>query len=128
MKIARTFLILLVLVAVAALATTVLVEKVPVAKIGVKQVLWGGAGVVPRDYPTGLHLGITGVHDWHFLDARTHFLTFGSEGVGRAPERSRSSAEQSFPSLELRTEDNNMLQIDVTVPATGARLIEGSRR
>jgi regulator of protease activity HflC (stomatin/prohibitin superfamily) len=116
MKAARIFLILVVIVIVAALASSLVIETVPVAMIGVKQVLWGGKGVIEKDYPTGFHVGITGVHTWHFLDARTHFLTFGSEGSGAKPgEGIHTSAGQIHPSLELRTKDNNMLNIDVTV-------------
>jgi regulator of protease activity HflC (stomatin/prohibitin superfamily) len=116
MKAARIFLALVLLVIVGALSSMLLVETVPVSMIGVKQVLWGGTGVVEKDYPTGFHVGITGVHTWHFLDARTHFLTFGSEGAGlKQDEGLRTSAGQIHPSLELRTKDNNMLKIDVTV-------------
>ena len=116
MKAARIFLALVLLVIVGALASTLLLETVPVSMIGVKQVLWGGKGVVEKDYPTGFHVGITGLHTWHFLDARTHFLTFGSEGAGaKQDEGIRTSAGQIHPSLELRTKDNNMLKIDVTV-------------
>ncbi len=114
MRAARIFLALFLLVIVGSVASMAFIETVPVTKIGVKQVLWGGKGVVERDYPTGFHVGIIGLHRWHFLDVRTHFLTFGSE-VGAKQGEARSSAGQAFPSLELRTKDNNMLNIDVTV-------------
>lgn len=116
MRIARVFLAFVFLAILAAFASSLFIKKVPIAKIGVKQVLWGGAGVVAEDYATGFHVGITGLHRWYFLDARMHFLTFGSEGAGsRSNEAARASAEQLYPSLELRTKDNNMLKIDLTV-------------
>ena len=114
MKAARIFLGLAIVVIVVSFASTIFIETVPVSKIGIKRVLWGGKGVVAKDYPTGFHVGITGMHDWDFLDARTHFLTFGTE-IGADRQRGGTAAGQEFPSLELRTKDNNMLKIDVTV-------------
>ena len=85
-----------------------IVEKVPPATIGVKQDLWGESGVVSKDYYTGFHLGITGVHKWHFLDRRSHFLTFSQDGI-------RTSSGQDEDALEVRTKDNNPASYDLTV-------------
>ncbi len=108
MNIARVFLSVVFLVALAAVAVGMLFERVPPAAYGVKQNLWGG-GVVEQDYTIGYHLGITGFHKWHLLDRRTHFLTFGGN-----PDRS-GGAGRSRPPLELRTKDNNIASYDVTV-------------
>ena len=115
MKAPRVFLGIVLFAVVAWVAVTMCLETVPIARVGVKQVLWGGTGVVQEDYATGFHVGITGLHKWHFLDARTHFLTFGSEGANTHNQVASASPAQLYPSLELRTKDNNMLDIDATV-------------
>jgi len=51
-------------------------ERVPPMDIGVRQAMWGGSGLAEEDFTTGTYLGITGVHKWHFLPLRTHFLHF----------------------------------------------------
>jgi regulator of protease activity HflC (stomatin/prohibitin superfamily) len=108
MKTSRFFLASVLLLLVVIVGLRMFIETVPVAKIGVKQRLWGGTGVVQENFDMGFHLGITGFHKWYFLDARTHFLTFGSEG----PE---SSSGEIYPPLEVRTEDNNIINLDMTV-------------
>ena len=123
---ARFFLLSVFIALFLAVCARLLIETVPVAKIGVKQRLWGGTGVVQRDYETGFHLGITGIHKWYFLDARTHFLTFGAEG-------SKSSSGQFYPPLELRTEDNNIIQLDLTVtyriiPGEAYKMVEEAQQ
>ena len=105
MKIFVSLLSFLIFVAV---VSALLFERVPPATIGVKQNLWGG-GVVESDHTTGYHLGITGYHKWHFLDRRTHFLTFANNN-GKA-----SGMGRTMPALELRTKDNNIASYDVTV-------------
>ncbi|MDA1260547.1 MAG: SPFH domain-containing protein [Planctomycetota bacterium] len=84
-------------------------ENVPPAHIGVKQNLWSGKGVVEADYGLGLHLGVTGVHRWYFLPARTHFINFTSE---RGP---RDDVVQETDPLEIRTTDGNIVRVDLTV-------------
>ncbi len=110
---------------------TVLFERVPVRTYGVKQLIWA-RGIVPEDYPAGYHLGITGIHKWHLLDASTHFLEFveaderpGIQGRARSfgifpksgggPELS-TPAHHRFPALEIRNRDGNIVTIDVSVP------------
>lgn len=82
-------------------------ERVTPSFIGVKQNQWGG-GVVEKDYNTGYHLGVTGVHKWYLLDRKTHFLTF-------ANTKSTQYLSQERPSLEIRTRDGNTASIDVTL-------------
>ena len=101
-----------------------LTEKVPPATIGVKQYMWGG-GIVGQDHEMGYHLGITGYHRWHFLDQRTHFVTFSRD------RRPSSFNHQEQPSLEIRTRDNNTAAVDVTVtyritPGEGHKIVQGA--
>lgn len=84
-------------------------ENVPPATIGVKQNLWSGEGVIEADFGLGLHLGVTGVHRWYFLPARTHFLNFSAE-VG-----ARDEVVQNLDPLEIRTTDGNIVTVDLTV-------------
>lgn len=87
---------------------TLLFERVPPATIGVKQVQWGGgSGIVDEDYDVGFRWGVTGYHKWYYLDRRTHFLLF-SGSTQRVTESER-------PALEIRTKDNNLAQVDVTI-------------
>ncbi len=102
----KTVVILVVTGLVAVLAIAFLFERIPPATIGVKIAQWGG-GVVKKDYDTGFRLGVTGYHRWIFLDKRTHFLTFSSN-ITRATTQER-------PNLEIRTKDNNLANVDVTV-------------
>ncbi|MCK6448850.1 MAG: hypothetical protein L6Q99_20845 [Planctomycetes bacterium] len=80
-------------------------ERVPVATIGVKQTVFGGGGLVERDFAPGLVRSTRGLDAWHFLDARTHFLAFGWESDGA-----------DLPVLDLRTKDGNEVKVCVTVP------------
>lgn len=105
----KKFLVLfIVLVLGLFVAPAVLMERVPPAKIGVKQVMWGGGGILAKDYDTGFHLGITGLHKWYMLDKRTHFVSFAELDYRINPTNNR-------PSLEIRTRDNNTAIVDVTV-------------
>lgn len=85
-------------------------ERIEPYEIGVRVDRWG-AGVEPRDFAAGFHLGISGVHEWHRLDRRTHFITF-SEPSGSILQRGENSMER--PPLEIRTQDNPA-SVDVTV-------------
>lgn len=80
-------------------------ERVPVATIGVKQTVFGGGGLVERDFAPGIVRSTRGLDAWHFLDARTHFLAFGWESDGA-----------DLPVLDLRTKDGNEVKVCVTVP------------
>ncbi len=74
---------------------------------GVKQNLLGG-GVIEEDHGTGFGLRIPFVHSWHFLDRRTHFVTFAEDNLETETGLSR-------PALEIRTKDNNLATYDLTV-------------
>ncbi len=117
--------------------TVLLFERVPVRTYGVKQFIWAG-GIVPEDYGTGYHLGITGIHKWHLLDASTHFLEFVAvderQGVSpnaaspsffpkhAGPEDMSTPAHYRYPALEIRNRDGNVVTLDVSVPY---RIIKG---
>ncbi len=90
-----------------------LFKRIEPGQIGVKQSMWGG-GIENADYGVGYHWGVSGVHKWHILDRRTHFLTFSvAEGQSGASRRHRNAQEK--PPLEFRTRDNNPVSVDVTV-------------
>ena len=80
-------------------------QRIPPGAVGVKQVNFGGGGIVERDYGTGLAFSLRGYHSWHFVDRRTRVLSFAwdSEGGDR-------------PILEVRTRDGNVAQVGVCVP------------
>jgi regulator of protease activity HflC (stomatin/prohibitin superfamily) len=105
---AKLFLRLFGVLVIGVLVASLLFEKIPPATIGVKQFMWGG-GIVDEDYELGYHLGISGYHRWHFLDQRTHFVTFS-----RSRRSSRSNSQEQA-ALEIRTRDNNTAAVDVTV-------------
>lgn len=111
MKAVKIVSALVALVFVAFLAFLLMFTRVEPYEIGVRLDRWGD-GVVEHDYGTGFHLGIAGVHDWHRLDRRTHFVTFSETGV-RSREDLGNSLER--PPLEIRTKDDNPLSVDVTV-------------
>jgi len=106
MKAAKIVLVVIGLALLGALASVFFVERVPPGKLGVRQNLWGG--VVERSFNTGFHLGITGMHKWHLLDRRTHFLTFSDDGT-------ESGVGKTVPALSFRTRDNNVTNFDVSV-------------
>lgn len=105
----KRFLVFLLVLALLPLLYVGLFENVPPAHIGVKQNLWVNKGVVEADYGLGLHLGVTGLHLWKFLPARTHFLNFTGES-GRADD----VVQYSDP-LEIRTTDGNIVTVEATV-------------
>jgi regulator of protease activity HflC (stomatin/prohibitin superfamily) len=76
--------------------------KVDPWEIGVRQSVFGG--VAEEDFGLGYHFAVTGVHRFHRLPATVRFLDFNNEG----------DAEAS--SLEVRTKENNIIFVDVTVP------------
>lgn len=109
MKAARFFLAVVVLGLLIVGALAAMIETVPVARVGVRNTLWGGAGILEEDFEPGFHLGITGYHKWYFLDQRTHFLTFARQG-------SRPTSQgRTVEALQVRTKDNNPVSFDVTV-------------
>jgi hypothetical protein len=95
-----------------------LVEKITPGEIGVKQSLWGSSGVHNEDYAPGFHVGILGIHKWHRLDRRTHFLTFSSTDTvvsGQGYFEVGAHNSQRRPPLDIRTKDNNTAALDVTM-------------
>lgn len=89
----------------------VLFKRIPPATIGVKQYMWGG-GIVEEDFETGFHLGMSGYHKWYMLPRKTHFIHFsGSDTAGKQA----SPTDSWNPPLSLRTRDNNVVSIDVSV-------------
>lgn len=107
MKFSKILLVVLALPILLIVATMLFVERVPPATIAVRQSMWGGTGVEDVDFGMGFHLGIVGIHKWHYLDRRTHFLTFAS---GTA-----TSMGQLEPPLVIRTKDNNTATFDLSV-------------
>lgn len=117
----RAFIGFIVLLGLLLFVMVALFERIEPGEIGVKQSLWGGGGVVEEDYLAGFHWGVTGVHKWHRLDRRTHFLTFSEvEGSSSSSRRYANSVEER--PLEIRTRDNNPVSVDVTVTY---KIIEG---
>ncbi len=79
---------------------SLLTVRIGPGQYGVKVNQLGG-GVVEKDYPTGIGVRIPFVHTWHFIDRRTHFITFAENNRG-------TSMGQVRPALEIRTKDNNL--------------------
>lgn len=79
--------------------------RIPIGMVGVKQINFGGGGIVARDYDTGLAFGVRGYHSWHLIDRRTRVLTFAWESEGG-----------DHPMLEVRTRDGNVAQVGVSIP------------
>lgn len=79
--------------------------RVPPGTFGVKQANFGGEGLVAQDFGPGLHFGVRGLTEWHFVDSTTQVLSFAWESEGAA-----------HPMLELRTKDGNVAQLGVAVP------------
>lgn len=80
-------------------------HRVPPGTIGVQQVNFGGAGIVPRDFPSGLHFSLRGWHSWHAVDARTQHLAF-----------SWSAEPCDAEYLKVRTADGNYVRVGLAVP------------
>lgn len=96
------------------LAASMLFERIEPGEIGVRQSLWGSGGVMEEDFTAGYHIGIAGVHKWHILDRRTHFLSFAEES-SRINDNLRFRNSQQMEALRIRTTDNNVVSLDVTV-------------
>jgi regulator of protease activity HflC (stomatin/prohibitin superfamily) len=107
MKKLITFVIILILIPV---FFALLLKRVPPATIGVKQSNWG-TGIIEKDYATGFHIGISGIHKWYMMPRKTHFIHFTeSRQVARDSETDTYNAP-----LKIRTLDNNVVTIDVSV-------------
>ena len=106
-NIARIFVALAGLFLVCLMAFTFLTVRVEPWQIGVKENLLG-SGVVQKDFGTGFRIRIPGMHAWHMLERRTHFITF-------ADGRSHAEMGTQRPPLEVRTKDHNTASYDITV-------------
>jgi hypothetical protein len=109
---------MIVVFAVMGLVSKGLIEKINPAEIGVKQSLWGSGGIHHEDFEPGFHVGIIGIHKWHHLDRRTHFLTFSSTDTvvsGRGYFEVGAHNSQRRPPLDIRTKDNNTAALDITM-------------
>ena len=82
-------------------------ERIDPGHIGVRRSLEGG--VAKADFGVGYHLSIPFWHSWYQLDGTLHYLEFAQKS-GSSP-------------LEVRTKENNIIFIDLTVPY---RIIPGS--
>lgn len=106
----QTLAALLVLVVVLSIGFTVVFERVPPTEIGVRQGNFGG-GLSQQDYTTGTYFSVTGMHRWHYLPRRTHFLHFSSSDTARG-----DGVSMWEPSMSIRTRDDNEISVDITVP------------
>lgn len=105
---------LLGLIVLGMLLASMLFERIEPGEIGVRQTNWGSAGVSEQDFSAGYHLGIIGYHTWHVLDRRTHFLSFADE-TSQLRDSARFRNSQQEEALKIRTADNNVVILDVTV-------------
>ncbi|MFO1011130.1 MAG: SPFH domain-containing protein [Planctomycetota bacterium] len=80
-------------------------HRVAPGTIGVLQVDFGGRGIVPRDYESGLHWSLAGWHSWHAIDGRTRMLSYGWSGEPADAEH-----------LKVRTKDGNFVRVGLAVP------------
>ena len=80
-------------------------QRVPPGAIGVKQVNFGGGGIVQEDYASGLHFGLKGYHSWHAIDGRTQLISYGW-----------SAEPYDAEHLKVRTADGNYVRIGLAVP------------
>ncbi|MFT7075486.1 MAG: regulator of protease activity HflC (stomatin/prohibitin superfamily) [Planctomycetota bacterium] len=113
--IAKIFLTIVGVVLVGFVLLMTLFVRIHPWEYGVKQNLLGD-GLVEKDFGSGFVLRIPGVHEWHRIDRRTHFVTF-------ADVRQRTELGISRSSLEIRTKDGNFATYDLSVTY---RVKEGS--
>lgn len=81
------------------------VRTTPVGKIAVRQVEWGGSGVIERDESPGLHPQLSLRDGWHLLHAGTHLISFAGEPEGG-----------THTPLEVATLEGESCQVSVLVP------------
>ncbi|MEM9379011.1 MAG: SPFH domain-containing protein [Planctomycetota bacterium] len=104
---AKIFIGLITALAVTLFAGATLFVRIHPWEYGVKQNLIAG-GFAERDFDTGFVLRVPGVHQWHRMDRRTHFVTFANQDV-------RTALGTNRPALEIRTKDNNLATYDLSV-------------
>jgi hypothetical protein len=79
-----------------------LLTRVEPWEIGVRQSLLGG--ISEEDFGLGYHLSVIGLHKFHHLPRTIRYLDYNDGPSAEAP------------ALEVRTKENNVLFVDVTVP------------
>ncbi|MBI5365344.1 MAG: hypothetical protein HZA53_19360 [Planctomycetes bacterium] len=80
-------------------------HRIEPGTIGVKQVNFGGGGVLAEDFSSGLHWSLKGYHSWHAIDGRTQMISYGWSAEPADAEH-----------LKVRTADGNYVRIGVAVP------------
>jgi hypothetical protein len=78
--------------------------RVRPGEIGVRQVDFGGRGIVERDYGPGLYLSLPFYESWHLVDGTTQVLSFAWETEGG-----------DFDILDVRTRDGNVVKLGASV-------------
>ena len=81
------------------------VRHTPVGQVAVRQIEWGGAGVIERDHGPGLHWQVAGRDGWHLLRQGSHLVSFASEAEGGTQ-----------PPLEVATVEGEACQVSALVP------------
>lgn len=84
------------------IAPKVFLTRVEPWEIGVRQSLLGG--ISEEDFGLGYHVSIFGLHKFHRLPRSIRYLDYNDGPNAEAP------------ALEVRTKENNVLFVDVTVP------------
>lgn len=110
----KIFIAFVVVLVIAMLALQTLFVRIHPWEFGVKQNLLAKE-IVANDFGTGFALRIPGLHQWHRMDRRTHFVTFSDQDV-------RTALGTNRPALEIRTKDNNLATYDLSVTY---KIIEG---
>ncbi len=114
MKVLKVIVGLIALLGLGMFVMSTIFERIEPGEIGVKQYMWGSGGYVEQDHEPGFHWGVSGVHKWHRLDRRTHFLTFTELAAQSGRSKRYGNAQEELP-LAIRTSDNNQVSVDVTV-------------
>lgn len=107
----RILLVGLVLLVLSPVIVLFFFKKVEPGVIGVRQNRWGGGGIYDQDFESRLVVGITGIHRWHYLPRKTHFLHFNA-----ASKATRDEISEVVPPLEIRTRDGNPVTIELSIP------------
>lgn len=78
-------------------------DRIEPWEIGVRRSLTGG--ITEQDYGTGYHFCLPVVQSFYRLPRTLRYLSFNSD-----------DADADAPTLEVRTKENNVLFVDVTIP------------
>lgn len=81
------------------------IHDVPPGRIGVRQVVWGDAGVIPRDFAPGFSFALKGRSHWHHVPAGTRLFSFAEPTRGG-----------QYPPLAIATRDGEPFEVSVSVP------------